>query len=330
MRRSTATTLLCIALTAASGAATAAEFASPFFTARNEGALARSFLLPPLGNTRALAADEWRWLAQLDLTNDYHTQALGGESATFDGETTRLGYTFSQGLDHGLEWSVMIPVMYLGGGFLDNFIEDWHRWFGLPKGGREFAPQDRYLYEIVQGGSVVYRNVEKGTALGDIELAGGWEWVEGWVLRAAAKLPTGDDKKLAGDNAGVALWIDAAMPFPADSRWRGFVSLGGSAAQKADILREQQSVGVALGGIGLSWRWTEALHLTAQVNAHSRLYRDSELKALKRPGVQIVFGGSYALLPNALLRLAVQEDAMPTSSPDFSVHMALVLSPAAD
>jgi hypothetical protein len=128
----------------------------------------------------------------------------------------------------------------------------------------------------------------------------------------------------------VALWIDAAMPFPADSRWRGFVSLGGSAAQKADILREQQSVGVALGGIGLSWRWTEALHLTAQVNAHSRLYRDSELKALKRPGVQIVFGGSYALLPNALLRLAVQEDAMPTSSPDFSVHMALVLSPAAD
>ena len=308
------------------GAATA----QPFFNTSHQGALARSFLLPTLGDSGVELVGDWRWQAQLDLSNDYHTATVGDETITLDGESARLLYTLRQGLDRGWEWSIAVPLYHQGGGFMDGFIEDWHGWFGLPNGGREFAPQDRYLYEVMRAGNVIYRNEQKGNALGDLQLAAGWQWREGLVLRGAIQLPTGDDKKLSGENLGAALWADMALPFAADSAWRGFVSLGASAADRAELLPELQQTALALGGLGLSYGWSETLRFTVQLYGHSPLYQDTELEALKRPGLQVVFGGSYRLLPNMDLHLAVQEDAVVSSSPDFSAHMALTLRPPSD
>lgn len=302
-------------------------FAGPYFATANQGALARSFLLPALGEHRLLLQDSWNWQAQLDQTNDFHTATAGGESITLDGETTRLGYTLRQGRANGFEWGFEIPLYYQGRGFLDNFIEDWHDWFGLPNGGRELAPQDRYLYEVTRGGAVAFRSTETGPALGDVRLNGGWQWRESIALRASLQLPTGNEDRLAGDNLGGALWADAALPWAAGSRWSGFASLGASAARRGKVLPGLQQRALAFGGLGLSFACTEALRLTAQLYAHSPLYKDSELEALKRPGLQASFGGSYQLMGNALLKVGVQEDPITSSSPDFSVHIALELQP---
>lgn len=323
MTRSPQNLLLGLALSLVTGAAQA----GPFFSTTNQGAFARSFLLPALGETGVLLTGDWNWRAQLDLSNDYHFATAGNESITLDGESARLSYVLTQGLDNGLEWSIELPLLHQGGGFMDGFIENWHDWFGLPNGGRELAPQSRYLYQVMRDSAVIYQNTEKGLAMGDIRVNGGWQWRDGVMLRAAAQLPTGDDKKLAGENAGAALWADAALPFAAGSSWRGFVSLGASAADESKILPGLQEQAVGFGGIGLSWAWSESLRFTTQLYAHTPLYRDTELEALKRPGLQVSFGGSYLLLPNVDLRLAVQEDAITTSSPDFSAHIALRLTP---
>jgi len=312
---------LCLALFAGPA------LAGPFFSTSNQGAFAREFLLPALGESSVLADGDWSWRAQLDQTNDFYLGSAGAETITLDGETTRLGYVLTQGLGSGFEWGFEVPIYYQGRGFMDSFIEDWHGWFGMPNGGRELAPHDRYLFEVTNGGAVLYRNTETGAALGDLRLNGGWQWSENLALRAALQLPTGDGNRLTGETGGGALWADAALPFSESSRWRGFISLGATAAQRGQLLRELRKRAVAIGGFGLSFSCTEALRLTAQLYSHTPLYQGTDLDALKRPGLQAVFGGSYSILPNAILRLAVQEDPVTSSSPDFSVHIALELMP---
>lgn len=300
---------------------------NPFFSTANQGAFARGFLLPALGETRVLLQDDWSWRAQLDLTNDSYTAVAGNETITLDGETTHLSYVLRRGYQNGWELGFEIPLYYQAGGFLDGFIEDWHGWFGLPNGGRELAPRDRYLYEVTDGNTVRYRNTETGAALGDVRLHAGWQWREGLMLRGALQFPSGDESRLAGGNFGATLWADWALPFAADSRWRGFLSAGGSYARRGEVLPDAQRQGVALSGLGFSYACTDALSLTAQLYAHSALYEGSQLETLRRPGLQASFGGSYQLRDNALLRVAVQEDPVTASSPDFSVHLALELRP---
>lgn len=297
--------------------------ANPFFGTFNQGAFSRSFLLPALGEPELLAPGAERSAWTLDLTNDYHTASEGGESITLDGETTRLAWRYARGGEDS-EWSLELPLYHQGGGFMDSFIERWHGWFGLPNGGREQAPQDRYLFQVTRGATVVYRNTETGAALGDLRLSAGWQWTETIALRAAVQLPTGDEDLLAGGNAGLAAWADSALPFAQSSAWSGFASLGVTLAQRSEVLADLQKREALFGGFGLSYAWTPALSFTAQLYAHTPLYQDTDLGALKRPGLQAAFGGSYALSEKLLLRLGVQEDPVTTSSPDFSVHAALV------
>lgn len=307
---------------------TSPALAEPFFSTTNQGLLARSFLLPVLGQSQVLQGQEWTWQAQADLTTEFLVDTAGSEAAVLDGETLRLGYTLRQSLGDGLEWQLELPVYHQSGGFLDSFIEDWHRWFGLPNGGRELAPRNQYQYEVRDGEIVKFSHRRQGTALGDLRLGFGWQAAENWTLRAAALLPTGDDDKLTGGNLGLAAWADGELPFSLGPCWESFLSLGLTAAKTGDVLPEQQRNTAGFGGLGLSYGYSEALRFTAQVYAHTALYSDSELRALRRPGVQLAFGGSYQFLPNADFKLAVQEDIVTASSPDFSVHMAITLRPA--
>ena len=304
------------------GCAASAQ-ASPFFTTFNQGAFARSFLLPSLSESQVLAADAARSQYALDQTNDYHFGRSGNETITIDGETARFSLRYARGFGDGFEWNAELPVLHQGGGFMDSFIERWHSWFGLPNGGREATPRNQYLYRVTRNGSTIFQRSESGTALGDARIGGGWQLRPGIALRAALQLPTGSKSKFTGGNAGLALWADAALPFEQQSAWRGFASLGATLAQRSEVLPDLQKREAVFGGFGLSYGWNEALNFTAQLYGHTALYKGTQLDALQRPGLQAAFGGSYAFSHNTELRLAVQEDPVTTSSPDFSVHIAV-------
>lgn len=295
------------------------------FTTFNQAALSQGFALPVVGETTVLEAGASRSLWTLDLSSEYHEDQAGGESLLLDGETTRLAWRYTQGAGDW-EWGFELPVVHVGGGFLDSFIEGWHDFFGLPNGGREFAPQDRYRYRYERDGAVVLDRGEEGWALGDVRLSAGWAVSETMVLRGELKLPTGDEDKLTGGVLGGAVWGDWALPFDKASGWSGFASLGLSANQKGDAIEDQQNNLIPFGGAGLFYRLIPQLELGAQYVMHGALYDDTEIDALKKPGGQIVFGGRW-LGKGWGLDLAVQEDLITNSSPDFSVHLALRLQP---
>lgn len=295
------------------------------FTTFNQAALSQGFALPAVGEATVLDVGASRSLWTLDLTSEYHEDQAGTESLTLDGETARLAWRYMQGAD-GWEWGFELPVVHVGGGFMDSFIEGWHDFFGLPNGGRELAPQDRYQYRYERDGSVVLDRTEEGWALGDVRLSAGWALSDSLALRGELKLPTGDEDKLTGGVLGGAVWGDWALPFDEASDWSGFLSLGLSARQKGDVLEDQQNTLIPFGGAGLFWRAISQLELGAQYVMHGALYDDTEIDALKKAGGQLVFGGRW-LGDGWSLDLAVQEDIITNSSPDFSIHVGLRLQP---
>lgn len=299
--------------------------AAPFDT-NNQGALAQGFALPVIGHGHVLAEGDSASRFSLDLTSEYTTDTAGTETITLDGETARLTGRYRAGLGGGWEWGAELSAVHVGGGFMDSFIEGWHDFFGLPNGGRELVPQDRYQYRYEKDGAVRLDRTEEGWALGDVRVSGGWAASENLALRAELKLPTGDEDKLTGGNLGGALWADWALPFDIDSRWSGFASAGLSLNQKGDVLEDQQETLVPFGGAGAFLRATQKVELGAQLYAHGPLYKDSALDQLDRAGLQLVFGGRWIEKIWAL-DIAFQEDLITKSSPDFSVHVGLTLAP---
>lgn len=288
----------------------------------NQGALARAFELPVLGETAVQGQGRSISALRYDLTTEYHASAAGNESVILDGETDLLTLAFRRGLGAALELTLELPVLYQGGGFMDGPVEDWHSAFGLPNGGREDAPRDRYRYQYTRNGVTELDEHRSGADLGDLRMGLGWQALDRLALRTEVKLETGSESHLAGGNSGLAVWADWALPFPADSIFSGYVSAGGSYNGKTKILGDMQNQWIPFGGAGLALRVAEPLSVLAQVYAHGALYDGSELDPF-REALQLALGLRYHVGDQFDVDLAFQEDPITSSSPDFSLHLGL-------
>lgn len=316
--------LLLLAVLACLGAGPTA--ATPGFTVRNESTLSRTSTLPTLGEARVLDAGQFATRFTVDWSNEYVAQGNDREALVIDAETQRVTFGFRRGIADGVELTLDVPLLFTGGGVLDGVIEGWHDAFGLPNGGRQRVPQDRYAVQYVADGEVRLNAQRGGNGFGDLEAGVGFRLRDDFAFRALAKLPTGRDSRLHGGNAGGALWFDYD-PFHGSRRWFGYVSGGASYSGQGDVLGSQQRQFVVLGGAAVGYRLFQPLSLLVQFNAHSSLYRDSTLNALDRPGGQIAFGCRIHLASKLDLDLGVQEDVLVSSSPDFSIHLSLRFRP---
>ncbi len=320
--------LLCLTLGTAQATSGLDAFDSGF-PVHNEAALAQSFALPPLGTPRVLAPGQTQYRATLDWTNEFVIDRSGAESLIEDGETQRYTLDLRHGFDGGntgnFELGLTLPVGVNNGGVLDGIIQNYHRVFGFPNGGRNTAPHDRLLYQYTRNGQTVLNVDHSGTSVGDISLNAGWQVKPDLALRAMLKLPSGDHDHLNGGNMGGALWLDFDPRINPDSDWFGFISLGGSYNATSDVLPQYQRHAVLLGGGGLGYHLTDAFSLQAQFYAHSPLYKDTAESALRKMGLQGTFGGRYAFSPHLAFEAGFQEDLITDSSPDFSIHLGVVL-----
>lgn len=311
-----------ISLLAALGCATQAQ-AWEALPAYNQGTLARGFLLPTIGQSSVLAASQSTFSADYDVTTEYYADANANESILIDGETSGFALGWRQGIGNDLELTARLPVLIVGGGYMDHFVNEWHKAFGLPDGGRSQAQDGQRQITYISNGTTVLDEHSSGTTLGDIQLGAGYKLGEGAALRGALKLPTGSKSKLTGGSWGGAMWGDFALPFAKGSSFDGFASLGASVAQKSDDLPMLQRHAAMFAGAGLGYWVTQKFELRSQLYVHSPLYKETELGGLKKPGLQLTLGGSYRCTPKTNLDIFFQEDAVTSSSPDFSLHVGL-------
>jgi hypothetical protein len=287
----------------------------------NQGALARAFELPVLGETHVLASGASITDMRYDLTTEYFAGGAGSESVILDGETDLLTFAFRRGIGSNLEFTFDVPLMYQSGGFMDSVVKDWHSTFGLPDGGRNEAPKNRYLYEYQRNGNVELDNHRSGADLGDLRMGLGWQVIDGLALRTEAKLQTGSESHLSGGNSGLALYGDYALPFSGASIFSGFVSAGGSYNGKTKALSEMQNQFVPFGSAGIAVRALNSLSVLAQLYYTGALY-DGDLDPF-RDTLQLSMGVRYHIDQQTDFDFGFQEDPITSSSPDFSIHMGL-------
>lgn len=295
-----------------------AQAREPFvFASFNQGALARHAALPAPQAATPRAGSR----IVFDWTNESLLEQRGTETLRLDGEALRIG------VEQRWQWggtllALELPLLITGGGVLDSMIEDWHDWFGLPNGGREQLPRDDYRYQYLRNGALVFDIDEHGPALGDLRVSAARCAPAGGCLRAMAQLPTADADELLGGGLGASLWYERGYALGGAQRWTGALAAGASAIDGDGPLAPLQESVVPFGWLSIGYALTDALDAGVQFYGHAPLYDDSALDALTKSGGQLVFGFRYFGVAGTQWRLALQEDLVTQSSPDFVIHVS--------
>lgn len=310
---------LCFAL-AAFALATTAQ--AQGFETFNQSSVARAAALPGLGQGAVVPRNESINSVTLDWSNEFFVQGNAREELTLDGESQRVALRYRAGIapvfGHALEWSLEVPLLFTGGGVMDSGIESWHDTFGLPNANRGDVPQDRYRLRYVRDG-VTLLDINKGdSGFADVRLGLGLALSERFTLRGLLQLPTGDKDQLTGGHTGGALWVDYSLPLTESRRAALLLSGGVSAAATDGPLADLQQPVVGLAGAVLIVPIYGALDGVVQVNAHSKLYKNSSLDPLSRVGAPLAVGFRLPY-QHFVFDLAVLEDPSVNASPDFGI-----------
>jgi hypothetical protein len=291
------------------------------------GALARGFALPELGRPQVLPENALRQRVYLTEVNEYTSRQNADEAILLDGEDSKLSYDLRYGFAENWEGDLMVPVLAQGGGVLDGLIQGWHKIWGLPNGGRDHAPSNRYLYQYARDGQQLLDVSQGSVNLGDIRIGAGRRLSSNLSARAMVQLPTGDAAHLSGSGQlGGALWLDGGLPLSGFLHWLTlYGSAGYSYTATGETLHDQQKNGLAFGAAGLGLRLTQAWSAKLQIYVHEAPYRDSSLAALDHVAAPLTVSTSYRFTPHFETTLGFQEKASTFASPDFGILLGVVI-----
>lgn len=330
-RRPTLTLALIAILVALSGIPAAAMEITPFRTG-NMSPLVQIFGLPVPDSARVLRPHEGEVSISADLANNFAIDEENNEAVELDGETYRGALDLRYGLAPRFEAGIEIPVVAHSGGFLDGFVEWFHRTFGFDTGGRDEVPRGRLVYRYEQNGSDKLLMDDGNVGLGDIRLTGGVQLYDeqneaprSVSLRAALKLPTGNSHKLRGSGSvDFSLWLNGSDDFglgPA-GHLTVYGSAGGTVMSDGDVLEDQQRNLAAFASAGFGWSPADWIALKAQAVWHTAIYR-SELRELGYDTLMGTIGGTLAFTDRTSLDLGVSEDMSVKTAPDVTFNFAL-------
>lgn len=306
---------------------------TPFHTF-NQSPLVQIFGLPAAEPAVLQPAGRSRSLLALDIANSFARDTTPRDEILIDGESYRITLALRHGITEKFEAGIDIPWVGHGAGVFDSFIEGWHDFFGLPRGGRKEAPRNRLLYAYDRYGQEQLRLDNSTFGMGDIRLTGGLQLYHdrqpnprAVALRTSIKLPTGSSSRLHGSGStDVALWVTASDDYPLPDAWGHlalFGSAGGMVMTNGDVLPDQQRNLAGFGSLGVGWSPAEWIALKTQISGNTPFYRDSDLPELDNPSFLLTIGGTLAFSSDTALDIGVSEDLAVSTAPDVALHLGL-------
>lgn len=303
----------------------------PFYTF-NQSPLVQIYGLPAAESATVQPVGKALGLLALDIANSSYDWDTAQERLIIDGESERMTLAVRYGVSRGVELGVDLPVVAYSGGIFDGFIEEWHRFFGLPQGNRTDTKEDQLLFQYDKNGQERLRMDNSTVRIGDVRVSGGWQLYQdgsanpkALALRASLKLPTGSSSRLTGSGStDLALWLSGSSDYALSwGHATVFGALGGMAMTDGEVLKDQRENLVGFGSLGAGWSPMEKFALKVELSSHTPFYKESDMKPLTSPAVVLLFGGTYAFSPATALDIALAEDLNVNASPDVALHLGL-------
>jgi hypothetical protein len=288
--------------------------------------------LPP---RRAATVPEGHTESRLSLawSSLFERSTIVNQAVAFDGEIGRAALHWRRGIGPDTDLELVTAALYASSGFLDGFVEEFHKTTALPGGGRSVAEEDQFEMRLARNGQSIFSVEEDRLSLGDSSvvltqrLLREEEESPGVALRFGLEFPTGSEERGFGNGeldwgAGVLLeksldrltltggvdWIHPQRP---DS----FV---GSGVKLRDLISIKS---------GWEFRVSDATSLLLQLDWTSKMTSDYDLEEINRETFDLGLGLATELGGGVRWMFSIQEDLVAATGPDFGLFTALVWAP---
>jgi hypothetical protein len=303
--------------------ATAAEGDGPI-AIRNQFPPGLFFLYPTPEAARVLEPGRFEFETNASYSSVFNREVQGPSVLFMDFEVLRWTLKGRWGVWDRVDADVEVPFLYFSGGFLDGFINDFHKFFGLPQGDRNLVANNEFHYEVSENGKSLYHIPKAGTlAISDMVLNTRYrvhseeEVWPGMVFKASVKFPTGSSS--GGFGSG---HLDYGGSLLAEKNWSRFSVYGNagvvipgplSGADSAILKPQPFGVFVVAG----EYRFTDWFSLILQLDQNTKPYARSPLPLLLQPATELGGGVRFKILEHGSLEVGFVDGF--GSVPDFTV-----------
>jgi hypothetical protein len=270
------------------------------------------------------AAGAWRIDVIASASNTELAFDRGNEGLLYDTEIREIRVAVTHAF--GERWIARATIGgdSFGAGFLDGFLEDYHRAFGFSNGDRGRLGTDGHTIVYTDAGRtqvLLDRNLHAVTPLLlDVALrtpADGHEWLYG----ATVKLPTTHASPLVDDRAvDVSAWI-AAQSTDAQTRTPWGARVGVMRRGNTQLLASRANDIVPFADATLGYVLMPGWDAAAQLQWHAPLY-DSQIPLLDAAAT-LTLSSAWHARGGWTLRAGLVEDAIPRHAQDVTFFLAL-------
>lgn len=271
---------------------------------------------------------EYDWTTTLNVSSHSIVEIRGGESLILDGETTRLAFNYRHGISQRFDIGFEVPYLWHESGSLDSAIDQWHKIFGLPDGGRDTRQRDQLEFAYSSAGGAGIGLTTNSRGVGDIRLLAGWQISKTEkrqsALQLGLKLPTGKSDMLLGSggtDVSLGIAVDTTSLW-GNTNLSGFYRANVTHLGKPDWLVNRYKNIVGQLAFGMAYRLNRSVDLRLQSRIRSAVY-DSATENLGDPSMSLTFGADFSVADDYRLSLSVAEDVLPGTAPDVSFQIAL-------
>ncbi|MEO6689385.1 MAG: DUF3187 family protein [Dokdonella sp.] len=267
----------------------------------------------------AVAPESWHVEALLSASNTELAFDRGSEHLVYDAEIHEGRIALTRAF--GERWLVRATIADtgIGKGFLDSFLEDYHRTFGFANGDRGRLGTDGHTisYADASGRDVFLDRSLSAIAPLMVDVAlrtpeDGHEWLYGATL----KLPTSHASPLIDDRAvDVSLWL-AAQSTDAQARLPWGARVGVMQRGDTHLLSQRAKDQVPFADATLGYMLLPRWDVAAQVQWHGALY-DSQIPLLSS-AANLTLSSAWHAAAGWTLRAGLVEDAIPRHAQDVT------------
>jgi hypothetical protein len=221
-----------------------------------------------------------------------------------------------------------MPLVSMGHGFMDGFLENYHDALGVSNYDRENRPKNDFAYRVTKDGRTWVQGETGTLQIADMSFSAQYELLQARgdlnmsaSLMTSVKLPTGDPDHGLGSGA-FDVGVFMPMRWSADP-WTYFLMpgaafIGNPRTGGADVSARNT---VALFG-GLAYDYSPRTTLLVQLNYYSSPIEQTDLDDLDQGALELDLGFHRQLVENYVLEFVFGED-LTRALPDFNLRLGL-------